>query len=601
MTDLSVPKAEAIRQEESTEVSEVPGTSLVNDQLPVRGDVIEPVNVSDGEERPQESAVDPSDIAERDIRPDSPKTATAIIQDVMMETIVGNAADPPPSEESGPIPSESVPPPGESAPDSTPQSESENAERLLQFDSEHREPIPDVLRSEIILNPSESNKMADVATQSEPVNQDIQEIVAVAPKSRQNPDDNPATVSDTPETDNTAPLPDDIQATIADTPLESESVVAQENATIIDDGTATPTNSSESPIFKKTQIGELGPDISHSRAAGTAVPVSSSEEYLDAILTKMVKRHILPDFEVRPEVINFARKKSSKLMLAEEYDEAAEIDVAIDVMFVSIEQDRNERNSDSQTQVLRDRMAQCKEGEQEVANFWDGAMEDFRQRTLRKLEALRQRHLEEYSELEAEWSAPEAKIPYSKPSPDLLQIRKKQKSYALLHDFANAKAMKLMGDSRETIEAAEGQRRFENAFRIAHNQLIDRQQREIDCLVASAQGVTDLYQIDKEKSLASLAFTEKSLQLRISTAKPMKRPSVKVPVLNSRPVRASPGDAPHVPTTGMITHRTRSQLAAFRKAPDMGRLDLWASPGRMVVRPGPMKAPSYPALGSFEK
>jgi hypothetical protein len=47
-------------------------------------------------------------------------------------------------------------------------------------------------------------------------------------------------------------------------------------------------------------------------------------------------------------------------------------------------------------------------------------MEDCRQRTLRKLE--------EYNELEA-------KIPYWKPSPDPLQIQKKQKSYALLHDF----------------------------------------------------------------------------------------------------------------------------------------------------------------------
>jgi hypothetical protein len=57
---------------------------------------------------------------------------------------------------------------------------------------------------------------------------------------------------------------------------------------------------------------------------------------------------------------------------------------------------------------------------------------------------------------------------------------------------AAARLCKMMGDSRETIEAAEGQRRCENAFRIAHNQLIDRQQGKIDCLREPAQGVTDL-------------------------------------------------------------------------------------------------------------
>jgi hypothetical protein len=147
MTDLSVPKADGPRQEESTENSEVSGPSLVNDQLPVK----RALSIRETSRSPRTSG---SDIAEPDLRSDTPKTATAIIQDVTMETIVGNAIEPHPSEESGSIPSESDPPPGESAPDATPQSESENVEPLPQSDSENSEPLPEVLRSEIILNPS---------------------------------------------------------------------------------------------------------------------------------------------------------------------------------------------------------------------------------------------------------------------------------------------------------------------------------------------------------------------------------------------------------------------------------------------------------------
>jgi hypothetical protein len=386
---------------------------------------------------------------------------------------------------------------------------------------------------------------------------------------------------------------------------ESESAAAEQNESARDD--------SESPIFRRTQCEDEPPLLAESQqtedsvTSGMAVsldgeappslpplpvtePMSPREEACDQILTAMIKKKLLPEFDVRADVINHAKKKSAKLMLAQEYDEAAEIDMAIDLLFMSIEQDLREQNSEHQTKLLQDRLNECKAMEQKVCEDWDQIIENVRQRTAVKLKRLKEFHNFQLDELERDWSDPDAKIPYSKPSPELLQIRQKQKAYALLHDFANAKAMKSMAEAREKLEAVEGAKRFKAAVRMAHAQLLVRQQREIECLVQNAESVISLYQIDKEKWLASVSRTKRSLELRITSPKVMKKPTVQLPILSSRPSSVnSSTTVSSVPTTGMITQRTRDQLAKYRKAPEMGRLDLKTSEVHTIVRPSPRK------------
>jgi hypothetical protein len=261
-------------------------------------------------------------------------------------------------------------------------------------------------------------------------------------------------------------------------------------------------------------------------------------------------------------------------------------------MFMSIEQDLRDHNSQCQTQILQDRLAECLEMEQTVCEEWDQIMDNVRQRTAIKMERLKEFHKEQLDDLEAEWSAPEAKIPYSKPSSDLLQIRQQQKASALLHDFSNAKALKLMAEARERSEAVEGAKRFSAAVQIAHSQLVERQQREVECLLQNSESVISLYQIDKAKWLSSVAFTKQSLELRIAAPKIMKRPTVRLPILASRPTSmSSTSTTSSVPTPGMITNRTRSQLAVFRKSPEKRRLDLHPAEVHTIIRPAPRKPP----------
>jgi valyl-tRNA synthetase len=286
---------------------------------------------------------------------------------------------------------------------------------------------------------------------------------------------------------------------------------------------------------------------------------------LDDILALMIKKRILPNYEVRNDVITYGRNKSARLMLAENYDEAAEIDTAVDILFVSMQDDLRIQHSAEQTQVLQNRLVKCKSSEMSMAQYWSDKEAQLHERSRERLEALRIYHTQERELREQDWEKPTAKIPFLKPSADLLQIRQQQKASALLHDFANAKAMKLEAEARERSEAMEGAKRFEAARRIDLNLLIERQQREIECLIASSDAAIVRLHADKEKSLLAAERTRKSIELRIATPMQMKHGAIRVPLVKQR---AGSGVMP----PGMITVRTRTSLAAYRRSAELKRL-----------------------------
>jgi hypothetical protein len=452
-------------------------------------------------------------------------------------------------------------------------------EAILDAETDRRARLPDVIHEAIL----DAESDATATGKPPPIPDIIPEAIldAEATASAE-----PAAVNDV--------VKEVIVGTDTDAPAVSEEPPADEEGFVVGDSEA-----SEPPIFDKTQLEEELPVATDSTAGApppslptlppAGDPLSPRSAELDSMLARMMKRHVLPAAEVRVDVINFARKQSAKLMLAQEYDEAAEIDMAIDIMFMSIEQDLRAQNSEQQTAVLRERLTECNATGQRVADEWNEIIDNVRQRTAVKLERLRQCHQEQLDGFESEWSAPEAKIPYSKPSHELLQIRQKQKAYALLHDFPNAKAMKVMAEAREKSEAADGAKRFTSAVRIAHAQLLERQQREVECLVQNAESVINLYEIDKQKWLSSVGLTRKSLELRITSPKIMKRPSVQLPILASRPSSVSSTATPSVPTAGMITHRTRDQLAVYRKSPEKRRLELKPAEVLSILRPSPRR------------
>jgi hypothetical protein len=193
------------------------------------------------------------------------------------------------------------------------------------------------------------------------------------------------------------------------------------------------------------------------------------------------------------------------------------------------------------------------------------------------MDALLQQPESEGAEFEREWSSWEARIPFRKPSVAFLQTRQQQKALALLHDFRNAKAMRLQAAAMEKREANEATVRFEQAMRIAYDQLLEKQEKERQCLAENRDLILTVRTRERDHELACNDLTRKSLELRIATPKHMKRPTIRVPVSKSLHASSIGGYA-------MMTQRTRSQLSTYRKSADLQRLELSPSPARVLAR-----------------
>jgi hypothetical protein len=310
-------------------------------------------------------------------------------------------------------------------------------------------------------------------------------------------------------------------------------------------------------------------------------PPSKRDGELDALLNKMIRQRILPDPEDRIDVVNYGRKKSAQLLLDEEYDAARDVDLAVDLIFVNMHEEEKQQDEDGQSAMLKQRLEQCKTECQEITQGRQEALESKRAQLRERIAALEKLQEEERQQLEREWSDPRAKIPYSKPSPALLQVRQKQKAFALLHDFENAKAMKKEAESLERQEAIEGAARYAAALRIAWAQLLDRQQKEMECLTQNSDMQYSVLNLYMERELWRKELTKKSLELRLSSPKHKKRPTIQVPVVKAR--------GPGPPTPGMITHRTRSELQTYRKAPETRRLELRTEDAATLARTSPRR------------
>ena len=303
------------------------------------------------------------------------------------------------------------------------------------------------------------------------------------------------------------------------------------------------------------------------------------KQKLDLALTRMLKRKILPDYEIIADVINYAKQKSEQMIQQEDYDTAGEIDVAIDVMFTHMEQERAARGDTPEARALRQRLNTCKGAEKSIEKKYEQLQEQVKEDARQKMAELEAYHQEEQDIFRENWSRPEAKIPFSKPSAELIEMRKQQQVRAYLHDFKTAKAIQQEARSLEEKEAAAGAKRFEAALKTAYQQLVQRQQREVQCLIENVElQLTNLERM-KEKELSTNNTTQKNLEMRLTSMKQPPKRAGGLPQIKSRGgISKAPSNA-----TVAIAHRTRMRMPPGLRAPDMMRLDLKTNDVRKIL------------------
>jgi hypothetical protein len=192
----------------------------------------------------------------------------------------------------------------------------------------------------------------------------------------------------------------------------------------------------QSSIFKETGVKPDGvattggdgaePVVSEDVESVEVPPIETArkrDEELDTLLNRMIRKRILPDPQDRIDVVNYGRKKSAQLLLTEDYDAARDIDFAVDVIFVNMREQEQQQDEVDQNAMLQQRLEKCKSECEKITQSREEAIESKRGQLRKDIAELAKLQEEERRQLEQEWSDPRAKIPFSKPSPKLLQVR----------------------------------------------------------------------------------------------------------------------------------------------------------------------------------
>jgi hypothetical protein len=272
------------------------------------------------------------------------------------------------------------------------------------------------------------------------------------------------------------------------------------------------------------------------------------------------RRELPPEHLVR-KVHAVIKSESVAAIVAEDYDYAERLEeVAQFLREIQEQQVGGERFTEVAKRLDRARAdLDAERGE------WEDVLDRFREEQWEQRQALKGEHREAVLQYEEQWNDPAALIPYSKPSPDLLRLRKMQKSLALAKRFREAKDIKERADAMQATEARLGEERAMAAIRQGFQVLREKQQREIACFDEHEKRNVAFLELERDRATLPMVMLIKSLEIaveaeapgerKVSTIRPEKRPAA----------------------SGPVTPHARIQIKDFKGTDEPGRLNLNAA------------------------
>ena len=241
------------------------------------------------------------------------------------------------------------------------------------------------------------------------------------------------------------------------------------------------------------------------------ITLETSDPVYDA-MNKLIEKKEIPPPELQRNVLSLLKKETIRSIVTEEYDYAQSVEEAALYLRRSMEQELMKAKAEHDKQVMEQRIDKVRKEILIENEEWDSYLQEFgnEQKKLR-LELL-QRHKKELKNYEEKWSDPNMMIPFSKPSPQLLQLRRQQKSLALTKNFAEAKLFKQKADELQKKEAVEAEKRAIVSIRNGYQLLLEKHQKEIQCFDEHEQRSLTYIKTEKMKMIEPLEKLYQSLK-----------------------------------------------------------------------------------------
>jgi hypothetical protein len=274
-------------------------------------------------------------------------------------------------------------------------------------------------------------------------------------------------------------------------------------------------------------------------------------------------RPALPPPGLVGDVQVMVKAESIKAIISEDYDYADRLDRAAASLRAYVTTPVVDRCTEAEATLSR-RLGDARRELSEETEQWDRAIEFFREERRRERDEMLERHSAEQREYGEKWAAPGALLPFSKPSSELLKMRKMQKDLALAKRFDEARQIKRQVEAMQAVEAKAGEQRAMAAIRAGYQALQERQQKEKLCF--DGHETRNALFLEQEKQRAI-----EPLEMRIKAIKNGREENF---VQQTWKARKIPSQAPVLRYAPVVTAHARSRLNDFRNYDGPERLNL---------------------------
>lgn len=304
--------------------------------------------------------------------------------------------------------------------------------------------------------------------------------------------------------------------------------------------------------------------------------VTYTDEQLQDALDQYKKNKTLPPFLMRNAVLDYLRRQSVAHIIAEEYDAARNVDILVNDLIQAGLRDVGGFKTEEEAKSLETRIERAQQRKSSSNQHYEERIALLQEQEQKKMEKLLEYQEYERQQFEADCQKPEFLQKFSKPSPQLLQVRRVQKKMALAHEFDQAKLMKAQAERLQREETQKGQQRAMETIRALYEQLLTKQQQQLWCTQTNAERKLQLLrdEMAKEKEVNGYVTRRLESQLKETRTRKSGLPALRTSGTN-------------MPQSKMA----RTQLLKYKTDPEIKQLDIKLTNIKSVMT---MKPPGRP-------
>ena len=286
-------------------------------------------------------------------------------------------------------------------------------------------------------------------------------------------------------------------------------------------------------------------------------------------LILLLEEHQVPEERLIPQVLDLMRTESVNAIVSEEYDYAEKLENGQNFLREHWKMSTSVNRANEIEKAVERKLNKVKEQLQAEYEAWERVLRDFRVEQEKQRQIMLEDHEQDKLEYEEKWKDPAMMKPYSKPSAQLMELRRTQKRMALAKRFNEAKMIKERADQLQLAEGIQAEKRVLVSIQAGYDALIEKQKREIECFDEHERRTVAYIELEKrkacqpiERQIQALEATRRGEMEKSATAKQRKTIAWRVDESRRSPMRTAVG-----------TPRSR-QLLDYKRSRDQPRLNL---------------------------